>query len=63
MSHSERRVASPCVNICALDDDDICIGCQRSATEITRWNWLDDEERRTVLARCHERARASGQLL
>ncbi len=63
MSQSERRVASPCVNICALDDDDICIGCQRSVTEITRWNWLDDDERRVVLARCLERARASGQLL
>ncbi len=45
-------VASPCVYVCALDDDDICLGCQRSGEEITRWGRMDDTERRAVLARC-----------
>ncbi|MBS7663553.1 DUF1289 domain-containing protein [Pseudomonas lalucatii] len=63
MSRAPRPVASPCVNICALDDEDICIGCQRSAGEISRWSRMDDGERRQVLARCHERARARGVLL
>lgn len=58
-----RPVASPCVNICALDEADICIGCQRTVEEITRWSRMDDGERRQVLALCLERARASGQLL
>ncbi|PTU75511.1 DUF1289 domain-containing protein [Pseudomonas mangrovi] len=56
-------VASPCVHVCALDDDDICIGCQRSAAEITRWSRMDDHERREVLARCQVRAEAAGLLL
>ena len=34
---TERRVASPCVSICALDNDDICLGCQRTVKEITDW--------------------------
>jgi predicted Fe-S protein YdhL (DUF1289 family) len=60
---SEKPVRSPCVSICALDDDDICTGCQRSATEITRWSRMSNDERRAVLVRCHERAKASGMIL
>lgn len=60
MNPAERPVPSPCVNICALDDDDICTGCQRSVTEISCWSRMDNEERRGVLALCHERAKASG---
>ncbi|BBP85184.1 MULTISPECIES: DUF1289 domain-containing protein [unclassified Pseudomonas] len=59
----ERPVASPCVHVCALDDDDICTGCQRSVEEITRWGRMDNTERREVLVRCMERARAGGQFL
>ncbi len=35
MSTVERPVASPCVSICALDEQDICTGCQRTAAEIS----------------------------
>jgi predicted Fe-S protein YdhL (DUF1289 family) len=50
-------VRSPCVSICALGDDDICIGCHRSAGEIADWVLSTDAERRAVLARVAERAR------
>ncbi|WP_434608863.1 DUF1289 domain-containing protein [Pseudomonas sp. R1-7] len=60
MNTTERPVPSPCVNICALDDDDVCTGCQRTVAEITRWSRMDNDERRAVLALCHERAKASG---
>ena len=59
---TERPVRSPCVSICALDDDDICLGCQRTVSEITGWSRMDNTERRAVLELCHERARASGML-
>ncbi|WP_296263332.1 DUF1289 domain-containing protein [Pseudomonas sp. UBA6562] len=55
-----RPVASPCVNICALDERDVCTGCQRSVAEIARWSKMDDDERRAVLMMCHERAVAAG---
>ncbi len=58
-----RPVASPCVSICALDEQDICTGCQRSVAEITRWSRMDDDERRAVLLACHQRAVAAGLML
>ena len=59
----ERPVASPCVYVCALDEQDICIGCQRNVDEITRWSRMENHERRQVLQLCHERARDKGILL
>ncbi|WP_028240483.1 DUF1289 domain-containing protein [Stutzerimonas azotifigens] len=58
-----RPVRSPCVSICALNDADICVGCQRSASEISRWGRMTDDERREVLVLCQLRARESGNLL
>ncbi|WAH57687.1 DUF1289 domain-containing protein [Pseudomonas silvicola] len=58
----ERPVASPCVQVCALDDDDICTGCQRTAAEITRWGRMSNDERREVLVKSHERAVAGGMM-
>jgi hypothetical protein len=63
VSEQERPVASPCVHVCALDDEDICIGCQRNVAEITRWSRMDNAERRQVLGLCHARAKAKGVLL
>lgn len=60
---AEKPLASPCINICALDDADICIGCQRSIAEITQWGRMSNAERRQVLARCVERAMANGQFM
>lgn len=51
---------SPCVSICALDDQDVCIGCQRSADEITRWGRMSNDERRQVIALAEARARFQG---
>lgn len=58
----EKPVRSPCVSICALDDDDICTGCQRNVSEITGWSRMNNDQRRAVLVLCHERAKASGVL-
>ncbi|MDJ0776435.1 MAG: DUF1289 domain-containing protein [Gammaproteobacteria bacterium] len=49
-------VESPCINICTLDDDDICVGCFRSIDEICAWREASESERRAVL----ERAAARG---
>ncbi|WP_028695267.1 DUF1289 domain-containing protein [Pseudomonas cremoricolorata] len=58
-----RPVASPCVSICALDEQDICTGCQRSVEEISRWSRMSDQQRREVLTLCHQRAVAAGLIL
>ncbi|MBK8102926.1 MAG: DUF1289 domain-containing protein [Cellvibrionales bacterium] len=54
----EVLIASPCISICALDADDVCVGCYRSGQEITRWSVADNTERRAILASAAERARA-----
>jgi len=53
-------LASPCIGVCALDDQDICTGCQRSGVEITQWTRMTEPQRREVLGRCAARARAQG---
>ncbi|MEE4278057.1 MAG: DUF1289 domain-containing protein [Halieaceae bacterium] len=51
---------SPCVSVCALDERDICMGCYRSASEITDWFMATAEEKREILRRVEERRRADG---
>ena len=42
-------VESPCIRNCCLDNDDICLGCFRSLTEITQWTLVDDQTRQVFL--------------
>lgn len=53
------RVSSPCISVCALGEDDLCIGCYRSAAEIAAWALATDTERRRVLALVAQRAARS----
>ncbi|MEZ5571729.1 MAG: DUF1289 domain-containing protein [Halioglobus sp.] len=57
MTESEPR--SPCISVCVLDEHDVCLGCYRSADEITDWSMSSNEEKREVLRRAYERMRAS----
>ncbi len=41
---------SPCIGICALDEEDLCLGCRRHIGEIAAWSRLDAEQRRRILA-------------
>jgi len=42
------NAASPCVRLCQLDDDGLCLGCFRVRDEIARWLRLSDEEKAAV---------------
>lgn len=57
-----RRVASPCISVCVLGDDDVCTGCYRSAREITDWFELDDDARLRVIDASRVRMREAGVL-
>lgn len=46
----KQPVRSPCVNICTLDNDDICIACHRRGMEIADWGGMSDDEKRAVWA-------------
>jgi hypothetical protein len=45
-------LASPCVNICTMDDaTGWCAGCGRTIGEISNWSAKPPEERRAILMR------------
>jgi len=56
---TEKPIKSPCVNVCYLDDKDICQGCYRSGEEITQWMRLDNDGRREILKKVAEREAVS----
>jgi len=37
---------TPCVGICRMGEDGLCVGCRRTLGEIARWSTMSDEERR-----------------
>lgn len=53
---------SPCISVCALDENDICMGCYRSANEITDWFMSSDEQKREILRRARERMEAGSPI-
>lgn len=56
---SEVEVASPCVSICALDEEDICVGCYRTGKEITLWSQMTGDEKAQVMEKVREREQKS----
>ena len=53
-------VESPCIDLCTLDDDDICVGCFRSIAEICAWGDAVEEQRRLILQAAAGRRREDG---
>ena len=49
--------ASPCVGICRVDGQDVCVGCGRTIDEITQWSRSDDAHRVRINALAAERLR------
>jgi predicted Fe-S protein YdhL (DUF1289 family) len=46
---------SPCKSICKLNSQRVCVGCFRTAAEITDWLRLPLEERKRIMKECKER--------
>jgi uncharacterized protein len=55
---SSDPVPSPCVDICRLDAQGLCVGCRRSIDEICEWPGASDTRRREILRELE--ARKSG---
>ena len=65
---SEKKVAdgavkSPCVHICCLDEQDVCLGCYRTCDEICKWGAMSNDERKEVMKKVAERENASGNMM
>lgn len=42
---------SPCIGVCSTLFDDVCKGCGRTATEVSNWVFLSDDEKHAVWER------------
>lgn len=56
-------VTSPCISICFLDESDVCLGCYRSAQEITDWSVFTHRERKAAMDNVKKRHRAMNKHL
>ena len=55
-----RRVESPCVGVCVIDErTGLCEGCLRTLEEVAAWGSSTPEQRRTILDAIAERRRAA----
>jgi predicted Fe-S protein YdhL (DUF1289 family) len=43
-------VPSPCINICRLDPQGLCVGCRRTLGEIAEWSAASDTRRLEILS-------------
>ena len=46
---------APCQRNCCLDQDDICLGCGRSLTEICGWHQSDTVQKEQILVQAAQR--------
>ncbi|MFO7553427.1 MAG: DUF1289 domain-containing protein [Haliea sp.] len=58
----EQELASPCISVCLLNEDDICLGCYRSAAEITDWFMADPAGKHDILSRARDRRLADDKV-
>ena len=45
------NLISPCVALCKLTEEDICIGCKRTIEEIINWRTYTDNQKKVVFTR------------
>jgi predicted Fe-S protein YdhL (DUF1289 family) len=48
-------ISTPCIMVCTLNEDDICIGCYRSLEEIGAWGDANTDERIDILDNAADR--------
>lgn len=48
-------IQSPCIKICILNIDGVCVGCGRDRMEISIWSNADEEGKREILRKSSTR--------
>jgi predicted Fe-S protein YdhL (DUF1289 family) len=57
-SKVEPMVDSPCIKICELNGDGVCVGCGRTRAEIAGWMSMSDAQKAKVVELADMRKRA-----
>ena len=55
MNDATQPVKSPCIEVCSLNNEDVCIGCYRTAEEIIEWFSAHNERKREILSEIDQR--------
>jgi len=53
--HKMERPLSPCILICTLDEDKVCLGCGRTLQQISRWALMSKDEQWAVIDQLENR--------
>jgi len=53
--HHSTFIESPCQRNCCLNDQDICLGCFRTLSEITEWSYYSELEKQEILEHTAQR--------
>lgn len=61
MKPSKEHVQSPCIEICVLNGEKICLGCFRTLGEISQWQQMEDKMQREVLQKAESRRKSSDE--
>ncbi len=48
----DKRIESPCIRNCCLDENNVCVGCFRSLDEIVAWGSSTNKEKKKILEEC-----------
>jgi predicted Fe-S protein YdhL (DUF1289 family) len=54
-SNVSPAVPSPCISLCRLDEQKVCLGCFRHVEDIREWRSADDQRRRVIVAQAEQR--------
>ena len=54
-SNVSPAVPSPCISLCRLDEQKVCLGCFRHVEDIREWRSADDARRRVICAEAEQR--------
>ena len=49
---NNNSIITPCVGQCGLDENDTCIGCFRTSSEISGWMDKSEDEKIEIVIRC-----------
>jgi predicted Fe-S protein YdhL (DUF1289 family) len=53
MKTNSETTPSPCIGVCQLEND-VCMGCGRSLSEVANWHRFSEEQKQAVLDKLNQ---------
>ena len=49
------EIQSPCISVCQMNEENICVGCFRNLAEIRTWFQADEKTKQQILEQAEQR--------